>query len=119
MRACRECGCTDEQGCEGGCVWAEADLCSSCHGRTLANHELIRAGLAVDLPLVVWLAVHGNLLLALRHPENVGSSRSMVEDVVAMLEGTFLDSGFLTEEQVAMMHAQEEAARPRIIIPGG
>ena len=29
---CRECGCTDEQGCEGGCVWATpaADLCSRC-----------------------------------------------------------------------------------------
>lgn len=116
MRRCRECGCTDEQGCEGGCVWVEADLCSSCHALRLANHELIRAPLTVELPLFCWLAVHGNLLLALRHPENAG--RTMVEDVVAMLEGAFLDSGLLTEDMVTAMHRQEEEARPRIIIPG-
>lgn len=118
MRACRACACTDEDGCEGGCVWVERDLCSSCHAWTLANHDLIRAGLAVDLPLFVWLAVHGNLLLALRHPENAGSSRAMVEDVVSMLEGAFLDSGLLTEAQLLAMHRQEEEARPRIILPG-
>jgi phage N-6-adenine-methyltransferase len=28
--ACRECGCTDDEACEGGCVWVEADLCSRC-----------------------------------------------------------------------------------------
>lgn len=30
VRACRECGCTDEFGCDGGCWWVEADLCSAC-----------------------------------------------------------------------------------------
>ena len=27
---CRVCGCTDDQACEGGCSWAEPDLCSKC-----------------------------------------------------------------------------------------
>jgi ParB/RepB/Spo0J family partition protein len=27
---CRECGCTDEAACPGGCAWVEPDLCSSC-----------------------------------------------------------------------------------------
>lgn len=29
---CRECGCTEEEACEGGCVWVDATktLCSSC-----------------------------------------------------------------------------------------
>jgi hypothetical protein len=27
---CRVCGCTDTRACEGGCSWAEEDLCSSC-----------------------------------------------------------------------------------------
>ncbi len=27
---CRVCGCTDEEGCEGGCQWVEPDLCSQC-----------------------------------------------------------------------------------------
>ncbi len=28
--ACRVCGCTDEDGCPGGCWWVEPDLCSRC-----------------------------------------------------------------------------------------
>ncbi len=31
---CRECGCTDEDACLGGCYWVEVDLCSSCSGGT-------------------------------------------------------------------------------------
>jgi len=27
---CRECGCSDDDACEGGCFWVEADLCSRC-----------------------------------------------------------------------------------------
>jgi hypothetical protein len=27
---CRGCGCTEGAACEGGCIWAEADLCSAC-----------------------------------------------------------------------------------------
>jgi len=27
---CRICGCWDLEACEGGCSWAEADLCSAC-----------------------------------------------------------------------------------------
>lgn len=30
VRACRKCGCTEANACEGGCSWAEKDLCSSC-----------------------------------------------------------------------------------------
>jgi hypothetical protein len=27
---CRECGCTDERACPGGCIWVEPNLCSRC-----------------------------------------------------------------------------------------
>lgn len=30
LRACRVCGCTSAAACEGGCWWAEYDLCTSC-----------------------------------------------------------------------------------------
>ena len=34
VRACRECGCTDEEACEGGCTWTSVNpqgwLCSAC-----------------------------------------------------------------------------------------
>jgi hypothetical protein len=30
-RACRECGCTDDEACwPSGCHWVEDDLCSAC-----------------------------------------------------------------------------------------
>ena len=32
-RACRVCGCTDDDACvtaAGACAWAEADLCTAC-----------------------------------------------------------------------------------------
>lgn len=27
---CRECGCTNDMACPGGCFWVEEDLCSAC-----------------------------------------------------------------------------------------
>lgn len=35
IRTCRACGCTDEEGCFGGCWWTSEtdDLCSSCAPR--------------------------------------------------------------------------------------
>ncbi len=30
VRACRVCGCTDDEACKGGCSWAGTDLCSRC-----------------------------------------------------------------------------------------
>jgi hypothetical protein len=30
IRACRQCGCTDESACEDGCHWVGPDLCSRC-----------------------------------------------------------------------------------------
>lgn len=28
--SCRECGCTNERACQGGCSWMAPGLCSSC-----------------------------------------------------------------------------------------
>lgn len=30
VRTCRECGCTDDHACDGGCSWVADDLCSAC-----------------------------------------------------------------------------------------
>jgi hypothetical protein len=32
-QACRGCGCTNEQGCPGGCLWIDPDLCSTCFNK--------------------------------------------------------------------------------------
>lgn len=38
--ACRMCGCTNEQACEGGCYWVEFDLCSTCADKADARDTL-------------------------------------------------------------------------------
>lgn len=30
IRQCRQCGCTEDFACDGGCEWAEEKLCSRC-----------------------------------------------------------------------------------------
>lgn len=30
---CRICGCWELEACDGGCAWAEADLCTACEGK--------------------------------------------------------------------------------------
>lgn len=32
-RRCWRCGCTDEHGCDEGCEWVSAALCSACAGK--------------------------------------------------------------------------------------
>ena len=41
------CGCTWDKGCEGGCHWVEADLCSHCANPTPAPNP--RDGMTVEL----------------------------------------------------------------------
>ncbi|PZP64216.1 MAG: hypothetical protein DI597_00965 [Pseudoxanthomonas spadix] len=36
QRACRVCGCTETNACEGGCWWVEYDLCSACEQKPAA-----------------------------------------------------------------------------------
>ncbi len=40
---CRECGCTDDHACEGGCSWVEEDLCSACSAPAPAAGDLMAA----------------------------------------------------------------------------
>lgn len=45
--SCRECGCTDDNACLGGCWWAEPDLCSSCADAILAAAQIIEMELGI------------------------------------------------------------------------
>lgn len=58
----------------------------------------------IDLPvhaeLWVWMAVHGNLCLALRHPSNRGPSTRAVETFVRALGARLVEEGLLTEDEL-------------------
>lgn len=44
-RTCRDCGCTENNACEGGCSWVAYDLCSEC----LAPKILLSESEAVEI----------------------------------------------------------------------
>lgn len=39
LQVCRECGCTEDNACEAGCSWVEADLCSACVPEAETNDD--------------------------------------------------------------------------------
>lgn len=63
-RACRSCGCTEENACvvpeHGPCSWADWDLCSRCDGEARAVRQasdLLLLGLLVLILVIVALGV--------------------------------------------------------------
>lgn len=54
----------------------------------------------METNLLTWVAVHGNLCLALRHPKNFGASRPYVVNFVKVLGRNLVRWGAITEEQL-------------------
>jgi hypothetical protein len=119
MQTCRTCGCTQEKACPEGCFWIEPDLCSTCAVAALGPQGLadFLTVDAIEAPRLTWLAVHGNLKLALQHPANQEGHQTtgLVRQFVAELEECLLQVGALTPEMLAMIREDEDA--PRIILP--
>ncbi len=54
----------------------------------------------VEECLFVWMTIHGNLCLALRHPENQGPSRAYTVAFVEKLGRLLVERGMLTQAQL-------------------
>lgn len=54
----------------------------------------------VEATLLDWMTVHGNLCLALRHPQNSGPSRATVVKMIHVLGKLLVDKGMLTQEEL-------------------
>lgn len=67
---------------------------------------------SVSAQLIVWCAVHGNLQLALRCPDNNGASRPMVERFVADLGAWLVINGMFTPEILAEAERRESKFKP-------
>jgi hypothetical protein len=63
----------------------------------------------LDLSLLEWMAIHGNLCLALRHPNNTVGSRALVAKAVAQIGKLIVARGLLTQ---AEMDAATQLERP-------
>jgi len=72
-----------------------------------ASLEKLNRKAAISTPLLTWVAIHGNLCLALRHPENVGDSRKLVLNFVKELGRFLVKSGIFTEAQLEAMEKVE------------
>jgi hypothetical protein len=72
---------------------------------------------SLDATLLDFVAVHGNLCLALRHPENTGDSRAMVISMIHRLGKLLVEGGILTQAELdfASRVEQEEFGQERIV----
>jgi len=59
---------------------------------------------------IAWMAVHGNLQLALRHPRNTGPSREIMLEFVERLGMALVDWGILSEAELALSKQVEREA---------
>jgi hypothetical protein len=66
----------------------------------------------VEESLFVWMAIHGNLCLALRHPANRGASRHYIESFVHKLGQLLIEKGVFTAEEIATAQVLEQEETP-------
>jgi hypothetical protein len=62
----------------------------------------------MEATLLEWLAIHGNLCLALRHPQNQGDSRALLVGFVHRLSKLLVERGILTAEEMRAATKLEE-----------
>ena len=62
--------------------------------RTPAQLDKLTQDLALTEPYIVWVAIHGYLVLALSHPKTTGPSRQLIENFLLLLEGHLAAAGF-------------------------
>jgi hypothetical protein len=64
------------------------------------DEPMLRVEVEVVLPLSHWMAVHGALHVATRHPGVPDMMRAALLDVAASLERMFLATGFLRPSEL-------------------
>lgn len=75
------------------------------------NYDKANRYLTIEMISGRWLAIHGYLCLALRHPQATGPTRQIALDLVQDLEAAFLAQGLLDQEDVDLIHKVEQDAQ--------
>ena len=89
------------------------------------NPEFWRKEVTINLNVITLMAVHGNLLLALRHPQNIGESRDLIIDFCKQIGEELVLLGAMAPEQLNEAYRVEsENGIPELLdemadIPGG
>lgn len=71
------------------------------------NPQFWRKEVTINLNVITLMAVHGNLLLSLRHPQNIGESRDLVIDFVKQIGEELVILGAMAPEQLKMAYTVE------------
>jgi len=71
------------------------------------NPEFWKKDAAIKANMITLMSIHGNLCLALRHPQNKGRSRQYVVEFVKKLGRFLVETGAITEEQLAQAERLE------------
>lgn len=78
----------------------------------MEHRPALRAEFPVIASGITWMAIHGNLCLALRHPSNTGPSRLLVKEFLNQLGQHLVGVGVLTPAELAEVQRTETAATP-------
>jgi hypothetical protein len=57
------------------------------------------------------MTIHGNLCLALRHPDNKGTSREYIEQFVVKIGRLLVERGLMSQEQLDRAERVERETR--------
>ena len=60
------------------------------------------------------VAIHGNICLGLRHPNNTGTTRQVAYNVIATIEKIFQDTG-MENDVIAEIHKVESEETAKLI----
>lgn len=71
--------------------------------------DKLRELVVIEFNMLGVLSIHGNLCLALRHPQNAGMSRQTVLEIVQRLSAIIVERGIMTP--LEMEHALQVERR--------
>lgn len=78
-----------------------------CNKMVLTPEQLEEKKAQVEANLLTWITIHGNLCLALRHPQNRGPSRVYAVAFVKEIGRMLVEHGAITEEQLRKIEKLE------------
>jgi hypothetical protein len=81
-------------------------------GVLVPNATVAREKALVEASLITWMAVHGGLCLALRHPDLKGPSRGLIENAIDSIGELLVAGGILTEAELAEAQRVEREESP-------
>lgn len=76
------------------------------------NYDIATDKASIEAELLTWMAVHGNICLALRHPDNNSTLvRPRMVQLINTIGVLLVDSGFMRPRRSWTMRPRYEAAQ--------